>query len=57
MTGGAGAGRWVPAPAPVTTGMSLGDGTRTPPVEADLRQAIAKGPGDTVGVHLAERLS
>jgi hypothetical protein len=37
--------------------MSLGDGTRTPPVEADLRQAIAKGPGDTVGVHLAERLS
>ncbi|MQA13014.1 MAG: DUF1905 domain-containing protein [Pseudonocardiaceae bacterium] len=37
--------------------MALGDGTHMLPVKADLRQAISKGPGDTVTVHLDERLS
>jgi hypothetical protein len=36
--------------------MALGDGTHKLPVKADLRKAIGRGPGDTVRVHLSERL-
>ena len=37
--------------------MALGDGTHKLPVRADVREAIGRGPGDSVRIHLSERLS
>jgi hypothetical protein len=36
--------------------MAMGDGTHKLPVKADVRKAIGKQPGDTVKVHLEERI-
>ncbi len=36
--------------------MAMGDGTQMLPIKADVRKAIGKDVGDTVEVHLQERL-
>ena len=37
--------------------MAMGDGTHKLPVKADIRQAIGKDPGESVTIHLDERVN
>jgi hypothetical protein len=37
--------------------MAMGDGTHKLPVRADMLQAIGKDPGESVAVHLDERIN
>ncbi len=37
--------------------MPLGDGTHKLPIKADVRQLIDKREGDTVNIHLSQRLA
>jgi len=40
----------------VTSFMAMGDGKQMLPIKADIRKVIGKQAGDTVTVHLQERL-
>lgn len=39
-----------------TSFMALGDGTHMLPIRADIRRKLGKAEGDTVTIHLTERL-